>query len=206
MRIYDAPTLAAIALNEVAPRQFITFFARDRGTNAIVQDSYWSDVGVLTANVIDPATGSTVSRTYASGGNLIGLTPISSVVGLTVQTINVQLSQVSANIDNLIRTYDIRQSRIEIHTGLMNINTYRLISPATPIFVGYVDSIELTTPKEGEYGGAMLSCVSQTQEMTRKNSATASDADQKLRNPTDTFFKHAATVGSWQVKWGLGVF
>ena len=70
------------------------------------------------------------------------------------------------------------------------------------VFVGYIDQIEIKTPKEGEQGGVTLTCKSSTQELTRANAETRSDAYQKLRSATDNFFQDAAVVGTWPLFWG----
>jgi hypothetical protein len=47
-----------------------------------------------------------------------------------------------------------------------------------------------------------LTCVSHTQEMTRSNPDTRSDASQRLRSGTDNFYADCASVGEWEIFWG----
>ncbi len=72
-----------------------------------------------------------------------------------------------------------------------------------PRFIGFVDGVDIVTPAEGEEGSITLSCVSHTQEMTRSNPDTRSDASQRLRSATDDFFADTTVAGEWEIFWGM---
>lgn len=202
MRVLSPQAQAALEAETVAARDFITFYARNRDTNAEIMDTYWSDLGAFTAEIIDPVTGLTVSRSFEGGGQMLQISAVPVVVGLVVQNVTIQMSQVEGRVQDLIRTYDAKQARVELHRGMLNPISGLLVSPAVPRFSGFIDEVTVNTPKEGEEGSVEIVCVSHTQEMTRSNSATRSDADQRLRSSTDGFFRHVATIGEQTIFWG----
>lgn len=201
-RWLSSASLTALQQRRLVARDFIWFVVRDRVTGAPVYDGYWSDAGTLSADVIDPDTGATSTRTWGGAGSLISISDIALVSSITVQTVSVRLSQVADRVNDLIRNYDCKQGRVEIYRGLFNPDTRELVDPATPRFVGFIDHIEVKTPKENDEGGVELTCTSHTQEMTRSNPDTRSDSSQRLRDPADNFLQDVAVVGEWNHFWG----
>jgi hypothetical protein len=201
-RSVSAENYAALQARRLVARDFLWFTVKDRTSGDPVFDGYWSDVGTYTADVVDPETGGTTSRQYFGSGTLISISDIPIVSNLTVQNLTITLSQVADRVNDLIRTYECKQGRVEVHRGLFDPNTRALVAPATPRFVGYIDTIDIQTPKENSDGGVVISCTSHTQELTRANADTRSDASQRLRSATDNFYQDTAVVGSWQIFWG----
>jgi hypothetical protein len=202
MRDITAENWTALQQRSVMPRDFIWFVVRERGTGTPVTDGYWSDIGTITAQIIDPDTGGFSTRTFYGAGSLIQISDIPLVSNITVQNITVTLSQVADRVNALVRQYDCKQGRVEIYRGLFDPQTRQMVSPASPRFVGTIDQAPIRTPREGESGDVQLTCTSNTIELTRTNPDTRSDASQKLRSATDEFFHDAAVVGTWQHFWG----
>jgi len=202
VRDISAANYTALQDRILMPRDFIWFVVRDRTDGSPVTDGYWSDIGSITADVIDPDTGGISTRTWAGAGSLIAISDIPLVSNITVQNITVTLSQVADRVQNLVRGYDCKQGRVEIYRGLFDPNSRTMVAPAIPRFVGTIDEAPITTPKEGDSGDVSLSCTSNTVELTRSNPDTRSDASQKLRSATDDFFHDAAVVGEWSHFWG----
>jgi len=198
----SAANYTALQNRILLPRDFVCFVVRDRSTGAPVTDGYWSDVGSITADVIDPDTGGTSTRTWAGAGSLISISDIPLVSNLTVQNVTVTLSQVADRVNQLVRLYDCKQGRVEIYRGLFDPASRTMVAPAEPRFVGTIDEAPINTPAEGEDGDVQLACTSNTAELTRSNTDTRSDASQKRRNPVDEFFQDVAVVGGWQQFWG----
>jgi hypothetical protein len=201
-RSLSAGNLAALAAGTLVARDFIWFVVRDRVTGDPVTDGMWSDVSNVTANVLDPDTGLSVSRTFYGSGTLIQVDDVPLVSSLTVQNITIRLSQVEDRVEDLVRTYDAKQGRVELYRGLFDPSTRSLVAPAYCRFVGFIDKVEINTGAEDEEGGVVLTCVSHTQELTRYNPDTRSDTSQKERSATDNFFADASVVGSWEHFWG----
>jgi hypothetical protein len=202
VRDISAANLTALQNRILMPRDFIWFVVKDRTTGAAVTDGYWSDVGSIDAQIVDPDTGGTITRTWAGAGSLISISDISLVSSLTVQNITVTLSQVADRVNNLVRGYECKQGRVEIYRGLFDPSSRLLVAPAVPRFVGTIDEAPITTPAEGAEGDVTLSCTSNTVELTRSNTDTRSDASQRLRLASDDFFIDSAVVGTWQQFWG----
>lgn len=198
----SAAAQTALAERAVVARDMVWFTVRDRDTNAPFSDGYWSDRDDVTATVIDPATGGAVSRLYRAGGALVAVGGIPRVAGTAVQSITLRLSQVVDRINDLLRGYDPRQGRVEIHRALFNATTRALVADPFPRFYGWIDRVDITTPAEGGEGGVSVVCVSDVREMGRSNPATRSDASQRARSATDSFYADAATAGELPIFWG----
>lgn len=202
MRNISAANLAALQARALVARDFLWLEVRNRATGAKVTDGMWSDVGNVSASVIHPDTGLTVTRDWYGSGTLVAIDDIPLVSNLSVQNVNIRLSQVDAHVEQLVRLYDCKQGRVEIYRGLFNPDTRQMVAPAECRFVGFIDTIEIKTPSENEDGAVTLTCVSHTQEMTRSNPDTRSHATQVLRSATDNFYQDTSTAGEWEVFWG----
>lgn len=203
MRSFSSETLAALEGRHLVARDFVWFIARTRDEEPEeVVEGLWSDIGSTTVDVIDPVTGGTQSRQFYGSGGLVQISDIPLVANLTVQSVTVTISHLDDRAQNLVRTYDCKQAVIQIFRGYYDPRTRLLVDPLRARFVGFVDKIEIQTPKEGEFGKADLTCVSSTQELTRSNTDTRSHASQQLRHSGDTFYKDTNVVGAWEFWWG----
>jgi hypothetical protein len=203
MRAVSDEIATALAAGGLDSRDFIWFVVKERDTGAPVVDGYWSDVGPITCEVLDPDTGGAQSREFFGANALIDISDIEIVMGITVQTVTVTLSQCADRVNNLIRTYECKYGRVEVFRGLFDPDSGEMVGPAWPRFLGFINHIEVTTPPEGDEGDVVLSCVSHAQELTRSNPDTRCDASQRLRHPDDGFYKDVVTVADWEVNWGV---
>lgn len=201
-RSLSAEVQTALEQTKLEARDFLWIIARDRSDGSPVEVGLWSDIGTVTASVIDPLTGGSQSREWFGAGTLISISDIPLVQGITVQQINVTMSQVNDGVNDFVRTYDCKQAQVQVFRGLFDPDTRELVAPATSRFSGFVDSGPITTPAEGNEGSITFTCTSNTQELTRANSDTSTDASQRLRSSTDNFFQDVAVVGEWQFFWG----
>lgn len=203
MSRYISPeNLAALQDYRLVARDFLWLVVRRRDNGAPVTEGLWSDVGNVSAQVIDPDTGFAVLRDWYGAGSLVSIDDIPMVSNLSVQNVQISLNQIDDRINELIRLYDAKQARVEIFRGLFDPDSRQMVAPAECRFVGFVDQIEVKTPSENEAGYVMLSCASHTQEMTRSNPDTRSDNSQKLRLANDNFFVDTSTAGEWEIFWG----
>lgn len=201
MKTYTAPNIAAIAARALIPRDFLSITVRDIITDATTRFDFWSDAGAITVAVFNPDTGSNENRTFKGVGTLIGIGPIAHVSNLTVQTIAITFSGLTQDANDFFRTENARQAKVEMWRGWFNTDTRAILDAAEPHFFGVVDSIESLTPEEGGEATIELTCVS-SQELTRANPDTRSDASQRLRDSVDEFYLDAAAVGEWNLFWG----
>jgi hypothetical protein len=202
MRYISADNLAALEARQLVARDFLWLVVRNRATGVPVTDGMWSDVGNISAAVVHPDTGLPVTRDWYGSGTLVQIDDIPLVNNLSVQNVNIRMSQVSDHVEQLVREYDCRQARVEVYRGLFDPDSRQMVAPAECRFVGFVDNVNIVTPRENDEGSVTLICASHTQEMTRANPSTRSHATQILRSPSDTFYQDAATVQEWEFFWG----
>ena len=192
---------AALEAGALEARDFIWFTVRHRSTGQPHSEGYWSDLWTVEATVVSPTLGP-VTRTWQGAGGLIGIGAIIRSASPVVQTVEVSLSQLDDRIGALIRDYDPRQGRVEVYRGLFDPATGNMVSPGFPRFLGFVDGVDVVTPAEGGTGSVKVTCRSHTQEFSRSNPATRSDADQRRRSATDNFYQDVSLAGELEIWWG----
>lgn len=203
MRAISLANQLALSQRALVARDFLWIVARDRSTGAPAAVGFWSDVENVSALVLDPDTLLPVTRNYYGAGGLIEIEGIPAVSTIQVQDVTIQMSQLDEQVANAVRLYDIKQARVEIHRGLFDPVSRDLVAPALVRFVGFVNLVDIRTPRENESGGVQITCVSHTQELLRSNPATRSHEDQRYtRDPNDFFFVDAGVSHAWEYQWG----
>lgn len=202
MRTVTPAITAALEARALVARDFLRLVVRRRDNGNLVSEQLWSDVGVYVAEVVDPDLGVPIEYEWTGSGTLVQISEIPLVSNLTVQTVTINLSQVDSNIDRIIREYEAKQGRVEVFRGLFDPDSRFMVAPAECRFVGFIDEVVVNTPPEGGEGSVTLTCMSHTQELTRSNTETRSDASQRLRDPDDAFYQDTAVVSDWEVFWG----
>lgn len=202
MRNVSPQNQALLESRSVVARDFIWFTVRNRQTNAPISEGIWSGLGNVNAQVYEPDLGIAVTRPFNGTGTLVSVSNIPLVSNLTVQNIEIDASQVSSDIERIVRDYDCQQGRVEVYRGFFSPDTMKQLAPAENRFIGFIDTIEINTPSEGGYGGVVFNCVSHMQEITRANAETRSTAYQHMRQANDDFFVDAETAPQWEVWWG----
>lgn len=202
MRIIPVSTQALLEAGVLVTRDFMRITARDRATFAPVTEGFWSGRGEVQASVLDANTGALTQYPFKGVGALIAVDPIPMVSNLTVNSVDVQFSQLDDRVNELLRVYDIRQASVEIYRAEFDPETKRMVEPASPRFVGFVDGAPVDTPPEGGEGSVKIRCVSSAQEMTRSNPDMRSHESQQIRAPGDDFYKDVTTAGDLTIFWG----
>jgi len=202
VRTLSSQNATALAARRLIPRDFIWVEARDLETGDIVADGQWSDIGPITCDVINPNTGGSVSRTFFGSGTLTRVSDIILSSTISAQPATITMSQVHDRVEALLRGYDVKQAPVQIHRGLLDIDTRQLVAPAFCRFLGYVDQVKFNTPEEGADGSVTLTCNSHTQEMMRSNPDLRSHESQQLRLIGDAFYQDVQVVPMWEHFWG----
>ena len=204
MRIYDtafAASLTAAASEGLAPVWFAHFTAKNRETGAAVQMGLWSGDETISVAVETPEGGSE-TRTYI-GGCGMWVDGVQYVADLTDQPVNVTLSQIAPDAQQLIRGYDLRLAGCEIHATTRTGGA--LTSIPQLMWVGIVDEGPISTPAAGGEGGISLTVRSELMmQLMATNPAKSSDQHQRRRLAGDRFSEYAGTIGSRQVQWYRG--
>lgn len=203
MRSFSTTLQNALLNRKIVFRDFLWIIPRDFSSGDPAPYGFWSGTTSISAQVVNPLSGSAIERDFEGAGALISISDIPAVSGTAVQTVTITFSQISPGAQNIVRGYDLKQARVEIYSGYFDPNTRALLEPAFCRFQGFVDTAPLVTPAENSEGSLTLTCTSHAQELTRSNPDTRSDDSQKsLRNASDGFFKDVAAVGEWNVDWG----
>ena len=202
MREIPVSIQAALDAQSLVTRDFMRITARDRVTGEPVSEAFWSGHRAVTAQVLDPQTGVAVSHQFFGAGDLISIDAIPGVSNLTIHRIGIVFNHISDRVDELLRKYDVKQAPIEIYRGVFNPDTMEMVAPAEPRFVGFIDDAPQEVPAEGQVGAVKMECVSNSQELTRKNTDTRSHESQQVRAPGDDFYKDTAAAGDKVIFWG----
>lgn len=202
MRSVDSATAAAIQSRAGhIPRIFVWIKAKNRDTGELEEGGFWSGDDYVGVSVVQAETGLTVDRTYGPASSLLVVDPIPAISDLTVRTVQVQLRSIGEDVRQLILGYDVRFAPIEIHRGLLSLDTHLLVAPPVPIFDGQVNGAPINTPAAGGEGGIKLAVVSHSRVLTRANAAKKSDESQQLRS-SDRFRRYTDVAPQWDYFWG----
>jgi hypothetical protein len=186
----------------IVPRKFLWVRARDRDTDEIVGFGLWTGDDDVDVTLRDGQTGATVVRLYLGMGTSLVIPAIPMVSDLTVQTVRCEMSQLNDAIQQMVRGYDVRLAKVDIHEGLLSPDTRQLVSAPEIAFLGEVDGAPVETPAAGGQGKISLEIVSDAIRMlTRTNPRKRSYEGQKRRSG-DEFGRYANAVASWTIPWG----
>lgn len=202
MRSLNGTAYAALQQRALKARTFLYIVAKTRDTGVPAPVGFWNDVGSVSAPVIDGITGATVTRDFFGSGRLIGIDDIPLTSDISVREISGSLSQIDQTTQNAVRLYEAKLAPVQIYRGIFDPSTNNLIDAAVCRFVGFIDRIEIVTPKKGEFGSINVTMVSQSREMTRANTDVRSDESQQARSPGDRFYKDVGVVADWEMFWG----
>lgn len=139
-------------------------------------------------------------RTYY-GPAVLPMGAIEGGVGLEVRQYRVPVPTISPEIEALLRQYDPKLARVEIHFAEFSLETRELLSLERP-FKGWINQTPINTAAEGGEGGGELILVSAARALTKTLASYRSDADQKKREAKDRFREYSSTTGLKEVWWG----
>lgn len=193
--------LAAARDKGIAPRGFFWITVKDRETGAPAGFGLWSGDDTITVDVMSGFSGMIEERVYVGGVNLeIGDIP--RVSDLTIQTIEVTFSGVAPICQQIVRTFDPRLAKVELHAGWLDLESRGLVDDLEVDFLGEVDGAPIETPAAGGDSKITLNIVSDAISMlTRTNPRKRSYEGQKRRGG-DEFGLYSNVVRSWRIYWG----
>lgn len=188
-------------------RKAVWIEAKRRDSGASVPLGVWAGDEDMNLTVLSGENGSAVTRAYYGGGNLLKVGEYARTSDMTVQTVTIDLSHIADVAKKIVREYDVRRARVEIHEILLDAATGQPVAADHAEFTGIVDGAPIKTPKIGGSGSAVLKCVSEVMALlTMTNTEKSSYEAQKLRTEVgevaDELFKYAAVVETWDIKWG----
>ena len=203
MRILDPTSTEYLsACTGVASRHMIHVVARNRATGAQEALGLWQGDDHLTIAI------NGVNRSYFGAGTLIGMEPIRAGIGLEVRMLQLALSPLTPEVALMLRGYDARLAPVEIHRGLLSLETGQMIAEPIRVFRGWVDEVKIRTGAVGETGEvsgnseATVTLASAARGLTRALTLTRSDAEMRRRNAGDRFRAYTDIAGEVGVWWG----
>lgn len=197
---YQAALLGARD-GSLVPVTFVWFRAKNRATGLPEELGMWTWDEDLQINVLSGTTGLPVTRTYYGAVNL-EVSDIPYVSDLTVQTVAIGMSQIADAAQQLVRGYDLRLAKCEIHEMTFDTLTGQLSSAPEIAFIGEVVGAPVKTPSIGNNGSIEISVISDAISMlTRTNPAKSSHEGQRRRRGDDWGI-NSSTIRNWPVPWG----
>lgn len=186
----------------IIPRQFIYVKnVKPFGGGAAQSFGLWTGDDDATFTVIDGETGLPVDRDYFGAVNMV-IDHIPRVSDLTIQSIEIQVSQIATVTELLVRGYDVRLARIEIHEMALDPASRLPISNPEVVFLGQIDSAPIETPSVGDDGVITFSINSDAMSMLSRVNPRKSSYQSQKRRLDDRWGKYAGTVKNWPIKWG----
>ena len=202
MRSLDIATQLAIRdPGKIIIRNFVLIDAKDEEGD-LVRFGFTDYGENVTLNIIDGRTLAVVSRSYfGDGGPLISTDPIPLQMGISIPTVQVALSQIHNDVQDMVRNHTIRGVQVQIHRAYLDAESMQPVSNPRCRLLGLINGAPVTTPAAEDSGSIILRCVSHTRELTRINSAKRSDESQRTRDG-DRFRKYGGVAGQWEIFWG----
>lgn len=186
----------------IIPRQFLYVKnIKPIGGGAPESFGLWTGDEDVTFTVIDGETGLPVERDYYGAVNMV-IDHIPRVSDMTIQSIEIQVSQIATITQLLVRGYDVRLARIEMHEMALDNITRLPISDPEVIFLGQIDGAPIETPGVGEDGVITFSINSDAMSMLSRVNPRKSSYQSQHRRMGDEFGKYAGVVKNWPIKWG----
>ena len=183
-------------------RKAVWIVVKNRQTGLKEGFGVWNgdeDVGLT---VIEGENGTTVTRPYYGGGNLLQISDIPRVSDFTVQTVTIDLSKIADVARKVTREYDAHRAYVEIHDITLRPDNGMPAAAEEPVFIGIVDGAPVKTPRVGGQGKATLKIVSEVMRMLeRTNPEKTSYEAQRLRD-NDEFYIYAGQIETWEIPWG----
>lgn len=184
-------------------RRFLYVRAKTRDVVPVpINIGLWTGDSDVTVAVMDGLTGLAENRAYFGVGSSLAIPKIPRVSDLTVQSIEVNISQLNIVNQIMVRENNVRFAKVDIHEGIISPTTGLLVSPPEIAFLGEVDGDPIDTPQAGGEGSITLEIVSDAiRALTRINPAKRSDAYQSLRDG-DRFGRYGNLTERIKVAWG----
>ncbi len=185
----------------IIPRRFVWVEPKDRITGDVQGVGIWSGDYPITTDVIDGQTGLSVARDFTGAVNL-DIGDIPRVSDLSIVSVDISFSAISTASDKIVREYDPRLARVEIHSGLIDPSTRQFVDTPIVEFLGIVDASPISTADGGSDSTTTLTIVSEAITMLELTNPTKRSYQGQKSRSNDEFGLYSAVVENWQVSWG----
>lgn len=184
-------------------RKLAYFRAKRRDNGASVSRGFWNGEDTMNFTVLNGFTGLQETRAYIGDGSLLGTSDLIYVSDLTIQRATISLSQIAVAAQQMVREYDLRLAKVEIHEYLLDPDTRLPVSIELPDFLGEVEKAPLTTPAAKAEGSIEIDCVSDAISMlSRSNPRKASYEGHKVLRGDEWGLYRTAMETIVNIPWG----
>lgn len=199
MRDLASEIVAQLAARQgVRPRYLIWFVARNRDNPETAETMGLWTGGDHREFVIGAET-----RTYYGAGGVLDVPEMVAETGLTVRMQTVALSAIAPEVALLIRGYEPRFARVEIHRAFFSTETNNLLAAPERVFKGVLDEVTVHMPEAGGEARVEAVLAPATRALTRVLGLKKSHQSQRLRDGGDDFFINIGTTGTGiRTPWG----
>lgn len=126
--------------------------------------------------------------------------PITSSGDYSVRNMDVTLSGIDATAIGMVESSLWHQRPILLYRAIISVDAPQILN-ISPEFAGFMDTLEWGEVVNG-VTSLVLHCESSSREYSRTGARTASDADQRERDPNDGILRYAQSAVSTTVEWG----
>lgn len=141
-------------------------------------------------------------RTYFGAGSFIDLPPIQSGAGFQVRQHRIKLAPFTDEVRQLVRGYEPRMARVEIHVQPFDIYTGNPLGTPKRMVKGYISEAPEEIGVKGGESHQEIVIVSSARDLTQTLPLMRSGEELKKRNPADKFRDYADVTAEWSVPWG----
>lgn len=187
MRVISNEALAALASKRFRARVLVKMIAGG-GADPLC---FWDSAGPI----------SYAGDIYIGQIGRFTITPAASVSDLSVRNQTVTFSGLDSVIIGMIEGIQWHQQPIEIRRAIISVDNPQILN-ITDDFVGFMDKIIWKEGTAGRPSTLAVTCEDASREYSLSGTRTASDADQRMRDPNDGFFSFAASATSTTIDWG----
>ena len=196
MKSFDAATAAYLSSRGgMVAHRLVWITARNLSTDSLESLGLWSgeqDIAVTIAGQV---------RAYTGAGVMLEAENIVSAAGLGVRMVQLGLSAVSAQVEDIVKGYQTRFAPIEVHRAFFVPETGALVAAPHRMFRGVINSVEFTDAAAGENPACVIECASAARDLTRTLAVKKSDASQR-RRADDRFRRYGDISGVVPIYWG----
>jgi len=199
----DSPGSVITALSQapskgMVPLRFVTVWARNYASGALVPFGFWSDPVPAAFPVKNRLTGNLETRNFV-GGVLEYCAPVKLKIGLRATNWSFRLNALHPVVRDLLSNHDLHLAEVEYHRVPGNTRSRKPVSDPPRRFFGRVDGAPRPMPAAGEKVSVTISCLNTvgTEFVTinpKKRAEVARGGDQMMQ--------YVSVAHAWEVDWG----
>ena len=190
---------SAATRGDVIAETLVWVKAKDKTTGNPVSVGFWTGAENRIFNVDLEARG------YIGGGVAIKVPDITSSIGVRIQSHELSLSAIKGEAADIVRTMDLRQADIELHSLRIDPDTRQIIA-LDRVQDGFINRITINEGRKGGVSSIRAAIVSAARWLTVALPLKNSHAAQQKRGG-DQFLKYAdatsSSGGAVKEFWGM---